>query len=363
MLVPIQGEEGPKGLRWYVHAIWQETDMEDDVLFARSLRNRVADGGVIEKTEMVAMATLLISSVQRVDASDDDSVTELRFLVPSVQFLANASVREGDQRRKCWEAFHPHALRSVSVLKLPDVMEPFCYALRNFMRSGYFCLDEGVDIFERLVSGYGQEQDSGANGTFSMLISEVFLHYRDYPVDSPSMLCALQFVDASCLEEGAAHTILCSLLDAAKRSTCRKILKALKNVVQCEKARADVLTDVTSWVLGALMDPKTEQKRENGYRSGLISVLCNLLFGRVYLQDMVIDSEGLACILNSIKLDESNPYMREWALLCVRNMCMENPRARDYIRRLEWQDVVTDDVLGVDVEYDKKMGQFRAHKR
>ena len=338
-------------------------DEDDDVLFARSLRNRVADGGVIEEAEMAKIATLLIASANRVEASDSDSETEVRFLVPGVQFMANASVREGDQQRQCWEAFYPHALRSVSVLKHPDVMNPFCYALRNFMRSGCFRIDEGVDIFEQLVNGYGQEQDSGARSTFSMLIGETFLQYKDYPVDSPSMTHVLQFVDVSCLNEGATDTILTSLLDVAKRQASRHTLLALKNVVQCEKAKADVLMEVTAWTLRVLMDQQADQKTERGYRAALVSVLCNALYGRVYLQNMVIDLDGLACILNHIKLDESNPFIREWALLCVRNMCMQNPRARDYIRRLEWQDVATDDVLGVDIEYDKQTGQFRAHKR
>lgn len=35
-------------------------------------------------------------------------------------------------------------------------------------------------------------------------------------------------------------------------------------------------------------------------------------------------SEGLALVLNHCNVDSRNPYLREWALLCVRHLCEGN---------------------------------------
>lgn len=51
-------------------------------------------------------------------------------------------------------------------------------------------------------------------------------------------------------------------------------------------------------------------------------------------------SPGLALVLNHCNVDSRNPFLREWALLCVRHLCEGNTANQAAIARLEAQAAV-----------------------
>eukprot|EP00898_Chlorokybus_atmophyticus_P009299 jgi/Chlat1/99/Chrsp1S03085 len=73
-----------------------------------------------------------------------------------------------------------------------------------------------------------------------------------------------------------------------------------------------------------------------GYRRDIVAVLGNACFGQPAAQQAVRDADGLMLILQHCVVDDENPYLREWGLWAVRNLC-EDPENRRQIAELEVQ--------------------------
>ncbi|RLN90900.1 hypothetical protein BBJ28_00000325 [Nothophytophthora sp. Chile5] len=74
-----------------------------------------------------------------------------------------------------------------------------------------------------------------------------------------------------------------------------------------------------------------------GYRSGLIRVIGNLSFRHSAHQDLVRDEGYLPLFLNHCNIDETNPLIREWSLVALRNLCEGNEANQSYISALRPQ--------------------------
>ncbi|RLN91620.1 hypothetical protein BBJ28_00010785 [Nothophytophthora sp. Chile5] len=74
-----------------------------------------------------------------------------------------------------------------------------------------------------------------------------------------------------------------------------------------------------------------------GYRSGLIRVVGNLSFRHSAHQDLVRDEGYLPLFLNHCNIDETNPLIREWSLVALRNLCEGNEANQSYISALRPQ--------------------------
>ncbi|ETP34789.1 hypothetical protein F442_16931 [Phytophthora nicotianae P10297] len=74
-----------------------------------------------------------------------------------------------------------------------------------------------------------------------------------------------------------------------------------------------------------------------GYRSGLIRVIGNLSFRHTDHQDLVREEGYLPLFLNHCNIDETNPMIREWSLVALRNLCEGNEANQSYINALRPQ--------------------------
>ncbi|KAI9483386.1 MAG: spinocerebellar ataxia type 10 protein domain-containing protein [Benjaminiella poitrasii] len=64
-----------------------------------------------------------------------------------------------------------------------------------------------------------------------------------------------------------------------------------------------------------------------------------------FMQDRVRELEGLPLILSQMKIDDSNPYLREYATLALRNLMEDNMENQKIIEELSPQEVVQSDEL------------------
>lgn len=72
------------------------------------------------------------------------------------------------------------------------------------------------------------------------------------------------------------------------------------------------------------------------------------------------ERDGLPIILSCCQTDFKNPLIREWALLCVKNACENNPRNQAFINELKPQKVLQDEILqaqGITVHLDSTTGK------
>ncbi|CAH0519224.1 unnamed protein product [Peronospora belbahrii] len=74
-----------------------------------------------------------------------------------------------------------------------------------------------------------------------------------------------------------------------------------------------------------------------GYRSRLIRVIGNLCFRHTGHQDLMRDNGYLPLLLSHCNIDETNPFIREWSLVALRNLCEGNEANQSYINNLRPQ--------------------------
>ncbi|DAZ96299.1 TPA: hypothetical protein N0F65_008332 [Lagenidium giganteum] len=105
-----------------------------------------------------------------------------------------------------------------------------------------------------------------------------------------------------------------------------------------------------------------------GYRSAMIRVVGNLCYRHKKHQDLVREDGFLPLLLNLCNIDETNPMIREWALVALRNVCEGNEANQAYISALRPQGVDTANAqvdlerAGVDVQLDEH-GKVHVSKR
>jgi hypothetical protein len=69
----------------------------------------------------------------------------------------------------------------------------------------------------------------------------------------------------------------------------------------------------------------------------MVRLLALLAFRRPAVQTLVAELGGMGAVLQRCRVDERNPFIREWALLAVRNLsegCQANQRTIAQIEQL-----------------------------
>lgn len=99
-------------------------------------------------------------------------------------------------------------------------------------------------------------------------------------------------------------------------------------------------------------------------RCALVRLIGNLCFRRTANQDSVRESGLLPALLALCTLDERAPRLREWSLLCIRNLCEGNQSNQALLRALECRGIADADAaawhrLGVHVEVDEATHRLR----
>jgi hypothetical protein len=77
----------------------------------------------------------------------------------------------------------------------------------------------------------------------------------------------------------------------------------------------------------------------------IVILLSNLAWRNKKVKNTIRDAGGLQLILNHCKIDDDNPYIREHAILCVRNLLEESKENQELIRQLEARQTVPAEML------------------
>ncbi|KAI8850218.1 spinocerebellar ataxia type 10 protein domain-containing protein [Chytridium lagenaria] len=78
-------------------------------------------------------------------------------------------------------------------------------------------------------------------------------------------------------------------------------------------------------------------------RVDAMKVVANLCYGVVEVQDEFRCLGGIPIVLNHCRIDDSNPFLREWSIFAVRNLCDNNPKNQALIASLEARGMAPDD--------------------
>eukprot|EP01126_Amoeba_proteus_P009027 TRINITY_DN13434_c0_g1_i2.p1 TRINITY_DN13434_c0_g1~~TRINITY_DN13434_c0_g1_i2.p1 ORF type:complete len:155 (+),score=38.12 TRINITY_DN13434_c0_g1_i2:875-1339(+) len=94
------------------------------------------------------------------------------------------------------------------------------------------------------------------------------------------------------------------------------------------------------------LDHHHHQHHTNNHPSALKSqltrIIANLSFHSSLSQNLVRELGGLPVLLNNCIIDDSNPFLREWSILALRNLTEGNPENQNFIASLQVQEIPRD---------------------
>ncbi|KYQ90098.1 ataxin-10 [Tieghemostelium lacteum] len=96
-----------------------------------------------------------------------------------------------------------------------------------------------------------------------------------------------------------------------------------------------------------------ESDEGSGFKKELIRIIGNLAYKNKNNQDEIRELGGIEIILNHCRFDPSNPYIREWSIFAIRNLCDENLQNQQLIQNLKMQGVAKNEELqdlGIQIE-------------
>lgn len=148
--------------------------------------------------------------------------------------------------------------------------------------------------------------------------------------------------------------------DKLERSRAEQLaLRALGSYAQddrvfvVEGGKRDLLHGVLTELNVATTNKETV---DYGVRVDLLRVIANACYRRTVNQDHVREFEnGLYIILNNCNVDERSPFLREWGIVAIRNLCEGNEENQRMIADLRVQGTVQTSLLdkaGLRVELD-----------
>ncbi|XP_055585846.1 ataxin-10 [Uranotaenia lowii] len=77
-----------------------------------------------------------------------------------------------------------------------------------------------------------------------------------------------------------------------------------------------------------------EQEISFSLKSSLVKALANLSYKNKKNQNLAREMEIMSAILDCTNLDARNPFIQEWSILAIRNLCEENPENQQFIASL-----------------------------
>jgi hypothetical protein len=82
-----------------------------------------------------------------------------------------------------------------------------------------------------------------------------------------------------------------------------------------------------------------------GLKKEIITIIGNLCYKHKGIQDEIRELGGIPIILNHTSVDENNPFIREWSILAIRNLCENNSENQGLIASLQPKGVVENELL------------------
>ncbi|KAJ3326612.1 Ataxin-10 [Blyttiomyces sp. JEL0837] len=139
-----------------------------------------------------------------------------------------------------------------------------------------------------------------------------------------SMTGGMQQRRVSLMQAGLAETLIKLLVLAGRLQPRRVDLKA------------DPIADAEAGVNKGLFMLKVDT----------IKVIANLSYRSKEVQDEFRKIGGIPVVLNHCNIDDANPFLKEWSIFAIRNLCENNTENQDLIAGMKPQGLSNDSVTG-----------------
>ncbi|KAJ2365543.1 Ataxin-10 [Coemansia sp. RSA 2610] len=78
------------------------------------------------------------------------------------------------------------------------------------------------------------------------------------------------------------------------------------------------------------------------FKRHLIQIIGNIAYYNKPAQDLVRELDGLALVLDHMRIDDNHPYIKEYAVVALKSLLLNNPENQEYVQKMETQSVADD---------------------
>ncbi|XP_050306129.1 uncharacterized protein LOC126743191 [Anthonomus grandis grandis] len=119
----------------------------------------------------------------------------------------------------------------------------------------------------------------------------------------------------------------------------------LINAHRLGKQKNNVFSPVQK--LSEIQMPGDELRRNPvfGFKADLVRLIGNLCWKNKKMQDLAREAELIPVLLDCCNMDAKNPFIIQWAILAIRNLCEQNNENQTIISSLTQRGVVSSEIL------------------
>jgi len=143
------------------------------------------------------------------------------------------------------------------------------------------------------------------------------------------------------------------------------VASASSSLLPTLQVSSSLLMTVTTMLIQIVALEQQQLSQSGDFHRDVVRLLGNLCWKNRHNQDIVRDLNGIAAVLGSFQVNEASPFIRQWAVFALRNLCEDNLENQEVVAGIQLRG--TDDCrgileeMGLEIELDG--GKPRLKKR
>lgn len=346
---------------------------------------------ILIKTRSLDVTLDILSDSLKEEALLQDTANLKSLQSSCLQFLGNLVTGNQECQEKVWMMIFPKILRILLETLDDGVKDILCMVIFNCIRNRPTVLQEpefidimmsiiahckcenaewGLLIIEDIISSGKLEElydNMLDNCEQKLVLLDLFLAYLDdenleipehtllYLSDKFEVSVEKVMLDGNKSQEDASQTAELMLRYLGIFCTATSFLVKYENILRRTK-----LLEHAVHLLKFLSQKAHESKLQRdassssytngneavcGLKRDLVRLIGNMCYDNKNCQDQVRHLDGIQAILDNCRIEDKNPYICQWAVFAVRNLCKNNTENQLLISGFERQGVVNDDAL------------------
>ncbi|XP_062502373.1 ataxin-10-like [Corticium candelabrum] len=303
-----------------------------------------------------------------------------------IQMLGNLVTQNDTNKDSVWKSCYPGFVRHVLNCADTKAMEYMCMVIYNCLdnkRGRQLACADCKDIREGII-----RLSRSGDAEWSLLVLDQLICLGHFPVlvdattdtnarvilldmlaqlfsgTSQPMATATQSSDISKIGEDTVNTVSSlfsstAVNNSSSDNSSLRLTECLVHTLCClsaderilvfVQAQQDVLIKAVSLLISIVTNASAQEKVAatslpvdcgSSIKRDLVRLIGNLCYQNQTNQCKVREIGGIPAILSACNIDDSNPFIREWAVFAIRNLCDGNVENQALISQLEQQGMV-----------------------
>ena len=299
-----------------------------------------------------------------------------------LQFLANCSTNHVDNIQIVWQHIKPK-FNYIVQHENPKVINTSCMILYNYLKLNEFSYEEWTEALSDIVNAFLKDSEFALFCLElcvdnSILFDKIFTQFRNcnmvlldvisqtksnvsleiikiiadhFKMTSEALLnCKMDLITEVCSIELVKFVQILgkysSLDDIRPHLQEDKdffiqtlyLLRFTHSAGKCQDSDVSIIDKLSEIEKVQQGTSSLIHESSFGFKRELVRLLGNLVHSHKVNQDLVRTHDGLPILLECTNMDARNPFITQWAILALRNLCMGNKENQSIISQMTLKD-------------------------